>query len=490
MPKTTEPTSSTAPATPPASPDARRVAVVLAAGRGTRLRSATPKVLHAAAGRPLLGWVLDAARGAGCAHLYVVVGHGADDVRAAVGDADDVTFVVQAEQLGTGHALAQVAPHLRGGNAAPTLAFVLSGDVPGVTSATLGSLAEAAEADGSWGAMAVATLDEPGRLGRVLRADADDDALARIVEYADADDATRAVRRINAGIYALPAPQIFDDLDRLDTNNAQGEFYLTDALGLAVADGRRIALHNLADPGEAFGVNTRADLARVHRRLLDRHVAALMDAGVTVLEPARTTVEAGVVVGADTVIHPDVTLLGTTRIGAGCEIHQGAWIRDATLDDDVLIKPYSVIDRATVGARCTVGPFARLRPAAQLHEDVQIGNFVELKKTEMHPGSKASHLTYLGDATVGPRSNIGAGVITCNYDGARKHETHIGADAFIGSDTMLVAPVRVGDRATTGAGSVVNQDVADDDLAVARARQRNIPDWTTRRRRATAEPSD
>jgi bifunctional UDP-N-acetylglucosamine pyrophosphorylase/glucosamine-1-phosphate N-acetyltransferase len=446
-----------------------RIAVILAAGKGTRMRSELPKVLHEAAGRPLLAWVVDAARAAGCARILVVVGHGAERVREMV-TGDDLGWVLQAEQRGTGHALAQAEGQAEG----DAMILVLSGDVPLVTPSTLDQLATAAES--GWGAMAVADLDEPGSLGRVLTipSEGGEGGLDRIVEARDASPDELKVRRINAGLYALPAPDIFGYLARLTPNNAQGELYLTDAVSAAAADGKPVRLVTLADPDEALGINNRAELAGVHRLLLDRHLRALMDAGVTILEPARTVIEPGVRVGMDTVIHPGVSLLGRTEIGAGCTIHQGAWLRDARVGEGVSIEPYSVLDGAEVADGCRVGPFARLRPASRLLEGARVGNFVEVKGSELGAGSKVSHLAYVGDATVGEGANLGAGVVTCNYDGVRKNRTEIGRGAFIGSDTMLVAPVRVGDGASTAAGSVITKNVPDGALAVGRARQKNL----------------
>jgi len=360
-------------------PAGERVAVVLAAGKGTRMRSRLPKVLHRAAGRPLLAWVLDAARSAGCRRILVVVGHGAEEVRAEIGG-DDIAWVVQAEQRGTGHALAQVADRI--GGAARLL--VLSGDVPLVSAATLERLLDAAAA--GWGAMAVADLPQPGGLGRVVaRADAavssdpiGGDLLERIVEAADAAPAELALRTVNAGLYALPAPEVFSYLAALAPANAQQELYLTTALSNAAAAGRRIALVRLADPREAQGVNDRRELAAVHRLLLDRHLDELMASGVTVLEPARTVVEATACVGADTVLHPGVSLLGRTRVGAGCELQQGVWVRDGRIGDGAAIGPFGVIDGAEVGSGCRLGPFARLlAPASPLLGAGRVGSSVE-----------------------------------------------------------------------------------------------------------------
>jgi bifunctional UDP-N-acetylglucosamine pyrophosphorylase / glucosamine-1-phosphate N-acetyltransferase len=442
-----------------------RTAVVLAAGKGTRMRSARSKVLHEAAGRPLLAWVVEAARAAGCSRILIVVGHGAEQVREAI-QGDDIGWILQAEQRGTGHALAQVEGQVEG---TATL-LVLSGDVPLVTPATLDRLATDAEA--GWGAMAVAELSDPGSLGRVITAR--DGRLHRIVEARDAEPETLAVRRINAGLYALPAPEIFRYLAGLTTRNAQGEQYLTDAVTNAAHDGRPVHLIHLENPDEALGVNTRAELARIHRLLIERHLEALMDSGVTILEPPRTVIEPQVQVGPDTVIHPDVALLGRTEVGTGCVLNQGAWIRDSRIGEGVVIEPYSVLDGADVGDGCRVGPFARLRPASRLLRSARVGNFVEVKRSVLGEGTKVGHLAYIGDATVGDGANTGAGVITCNYDGVRKHPTEIGRGAFIGSDTMLVAPVRVGDGAMTAAGSVVTKNVPDGALAVGRARQKNL----------------
>lgn len=442
-----------------------RVAVVLAAGKGTRMRSALPKVLHEAAGRPLLAWVVDAARAAGCSRTLIVVGHGAERVREVI-QGDDIGWVLQAEQRGTGHALAQVEGHVEG----QATLLVLSGDVPLVTPATLDRLATDAEA--GWGSMATAELLDPGSLGRVITAP--DGGLHRIVEARDATPEERAVRRINAGLYALPVPEIFGYLSRLTPNNAQGELYLTDAVSHAAGAGDTVRLVPLADPDEALGVNNRAELALVHRLLIKRHLDALMESGVTILEPSRTIIEPHVQVGPDTVIHADVALLGRTEVGERCVLHQGAWIRDSRIAAGVTIEPYSVLDGAEVGDGCRVGPFARLRPASRLLSRARVGNFVEVKSSVLGEGTKVGHLAYVGDANVGDGANLGAGVVTCNYDGVRKNPTEIGRGAFIGSDTMLVAPVRVGDGAMTAAGSVITKNVPDGALAVGRVRQKNL----------------
>jgi bifunctional UDP-N-acetylglucosamine pyrophosphorylase/glucosamine-1-phosphate N-acetyltransferase len=436
------------------------------------MKSNVPKVLHRVGGRALVEHVLSAARAAGCGRILVIVGHGGDEVREALLGAE-VEFVEQAEQRGTGHALSLIREVVDPDD----LLIVLSGDAPLIRAGTLRRLIAAA-AEG-WGALATAELERPGALGRIVR-DADGE-LERIVEAADASVEELAVREVNAGFYALPAAQLFEYLAGLHPDNAKAELYLTDALGAAVQDGRGIAIVGIEDSDEALGVNTRSDLARVQEALWSRKAHALMAAGVTLLDPASARIDPEVEIGRDSVIHPSVTLLGATRIASRCELATGAWLRDAELDTEVRIEPYSVLDGCRIGAGCRVGPFARLRPGTVLERGARIGNFVEIKNSRLGPGVKAGHLTYLGDADIGEKSNIGAGVITCNYDGVSKHETRIGRQAFIGSDTMLVAPVDVGDRATTGAGSAITQDVPADALAVERSRQRNVADWKKRK---------
>ena len=443
-------------------------AVVLAAGRGERLRSERPKVLHRVGGRPLVSWVVRAAREAGCAPVCVVVGSGADEVRSVLqgegSGVGDIVWVEQPEQRGTGHALSMVREHLR----SEGLALVLSGDAPLVRPETLRALLDAAGA--GWGSLAVADLPAPGSLGRVVD---DGGRLVRIVEAADASDEELALRTVNAGHYALPVPAIFDWLEEVDSSNAQGEFYLTDAVSAAASD-HPVATVRVQDASEVLGVNSRADLAAVQRVFYRRGADALLEAGVTILDPESLWVDAGVTVGVDSVLHPNVTLLGASSVGRGCTVHAGAWLRDTVLADGVEILPYSVLDGARVASGCSVGPFARLRPEAVLEDGARVGNFVEVKKATLGPGVKASHLAYLGDASVGAGANIGAGVVTCNYDGRKKSRTVIGEGAFVGSDCILVAPVEVGDGAYTGAGSVITRDVPEETLAVARARQKNL----------------
>lgn len=415
-------------------------AVILAAGGGERLRSERPRALHRAGGRALVAWVVAAAREAGCTPIHVVVGSGAREIREVLEQeglgGEDVLWVKQpAEQpaeQGTGQALLLVRELLHGDS--PVL--VLSGDAPLVRPATLRKLLDRARS--GWGSVAVADPDEPG----------------------------------SPGHYALPVPAIFDWLEKLDAERGGG-LCLADAVSAAARE-NPVACVRVEDASEALSVNSRAELAAVQRVLYRRGVDALLEAGVTILDPGSVWVDAGVTVGPDSVLHPGVTLLGASRVGRGCTVHCGAWLRDSVLADGVDVLPYSVLDGARVASGCSVGPFARLRPEAVLDEGVRVGNFVEVKKSTLGPGVKASHLSYLGDSSIGAGANIGAGVITCNYDGKTKNRTVIGERAFVGSDTILIAPVEVGAGSYTGAGSVITKDVPEETLAVGRARQKNI----------------
>jgi len=419
----------------------------------------------------MLDWVLDAARDAGCERLLVVVGHEADRVIEEIGS-DEVTWVRQEEQLGTGHALAQVHGHVSGDE---TL-LVLSGDVPLVSAETLNTLAD--EGARGWGAMAVARFDEPGSLGRVIpRGEGE---LARIVEASDATPEELLVQLVNAGIYALPAGSMLERLAQVQPDNAKGEIYLTDALMAAATDGESVRLVDLPDPSEALGVNDRADLARAHAAVQDRIRDRLLANGASLLAPATVTVEEGVALGADTVVHESVSLLGATRVGKRATIHRGVWLKDVIVEDDVEILPYTVAESCHIHSRCRVGPFARLRPGTEVGAGSKLGNFIEIKNAKLAEDVKVGHLSYVGDAEIGADVNIGAGVVTCNYDGVNKHKTKIGAGSFVGSDTMLVAPVEIGEKSTTGAGSVITQDVPSGALGVGRSRQRNIEGWAER----------
>jgi len=449
-------------------------AVVLAAGKGTRMRSSVAKVLHPLLGQPLLWYPLEACRAAGVGRTVAVVGHQAEEVRERLG-APDVDFALQAEQKGTGHAVLCAREALLGFRGT---VLVLCGDVPLLRPETLGRLAAAHVASGALGTVLSMKPGDPAGYGRLVR-DAQG-RLLRIVEERDASPTERSIGEVNTGTYALELPWAWDALDAVGTGNAQGEYYLTDVVAAAAREGRAASLL-LEDSEEVMGINSRAHLAEAAAALRRRINGAWMEAGVTIEDPLSTWIEPGVVLAPDVTVGPGCRLEGTTRVADGARIDQGAVVSDSEIGRGAHVKPYCVISEARVGPGAQVGPFAHLRPGATLLEDARVGNFVEMKKAVLGKGSKANHLTYLGDATVGEKANIGAGTITCNYDGIHKHKTTIGDGAFIGSNTSLVAPVTVGAGATVAAGSTVTQDVPGEGLGVARARQRNIDNWKARK---------
>lgn len=450
--------------------------VVLAAGKGTRMKSAIPKVLHRIAGRPLLDHVLRAAAPLAPASTTVVIGHQADLIRDAYANQPDVGFVVQEPQLGTGHALLMAEPRLQ--NAAGTV-LLLYGDVPLLSTATLEALVGTHRAENASATVLTATVDQPFGYGRIVRTAG---AIARIVEQRDASAEERDIREINAGIYAFELGPLFDAIRGIASANAQGEYYLPDLVGIYRTRGLGVATVAVKDPDEIRGINSRTELAEVERIVRQTKNEELMAAGVTLLDPATTYVHPEVAVGADTVLHPNVHLEGRTVIGQGCEIHSGTRIVDSTLGDHVTVKNYCVITESSVAADAVLGPFAHLRPASDVKEGAHVGNFVELKKTTLGAGSKANHLAYLGDATIGHGVNVGAGVITCNYDGVKKHPTVIKDGAFIGSDSALVAPVTIGEGAYVAAGSTITEDVPPGALGVARGRQVNKDGWAQKKK--------
>jgi bifunctional UDP-N-acetylglucosamine pyrophosphorylase/glucosamine-1-phosphate N-acetyltransferase len=450
--------------------------LILAAGKGTRMKSLVPKVLHPVAGRPMIEYVLDAAAAIGPATCTLVVGHQADAVRRALADRAALRFLLQEPQLGTGHALLQAASLFEG--VAGTL-VLLSGDVPLLTAGTLQALVARHEESGAAATVVTASVDDPTGYGRIVRENGE---VARIVEHRDATPAQRALREINAGIYAFDLGPLFTALARIGSANAQGEYYLTDLVALYHGEGRRVASHLVPDVHEVLGINSRVELASTGRRVWLARNERLMAAGVTIEDPATTYVGADVVVGPDTVIRPGVVLEGATTVGSQCVIYPGVRIEDSVLADRVTIFDHSVIAGSRIAEGALVGPFARLRPETHVDAGAHVGNFVELKKTRLGARSKASHLAYLGDATIGSGVNIGAGTITCNYDGVRKHPTVIGDSAFIGSDSQLIAPVRVGEGAYVAAGSSITDDVPPGALAVARGRQVNKEGWAARKK--------
>ncbi|SDT11979.1 UDP-N-acetylglucosamine pyrophosphorylase /glucosamine-1-phosphate N-acetyltransferase [Halopseudomonas xinjiangensis] len=442
--------------------------VILAAGQGTRMRSALPKVLHAVAGKPMLGHVIDCARGLSPTRIHVVIGHGADLVRQTL-DAEDINWVMQTEQLGTGHAVAQALPAI---DAADQI-LVLYGDVPLLQVATLEALSAQAGAQ----ALGLLTVDmiDPTGYGRIIR-----DAAGRvqaIVEQKDASPEQRQVTEVNTGIMALPGSRAAAWLNSLSSNNAQGEYYLTDVVAMAVEHSVPVEVAQPVDEIEVMGANNRQQLAVLERSYQSRQASRLMEEGATLADPARVDVRGDIKVGRDVFIDINVIFEGRVVIEDQVEIGAHCVIRDSVIRSGSVIKAFSHIDGTDVGNECDIGPYARLRPGTRLQRKARIGNFVETKKAEIGEGSKVNHLSYIGDAVVGKEVNVGAGTITCNYDGVNKFVTQLGDGAFIGSNTALVAPVRVGAGAVTGAGSTITQDVPDGSLAVGRARQRNIDSW-------------
>lgn len=441
--------------------------VILAAGQGTRMRSALPKVLHPVAGNSMLGHVIHSARQLDPQRIHVVIGHGADAVRERLA-ADDLNFVLQDKQLGTGHAVAQAVPFIT----ADTV-LILYGDVPLIEVETLQRLLKQVGPE-QLGLLTV-ELDDPTGYGRIVR-DANG-KVAAIVEQKDANEAQRAITEGNTGILAVPGKRLGDWTSRLSNNNAQGEYYLTDVIAMAVSDGLLVATEQPLDAMEVQGANDRKQLSELERHYQLRAARRLMAQGVTLRDPARFDVRGEITVGRDVLIDINVILEGRVVIEDDVVIGPNCVIKDSTLRKGVVIKANSHLDGAVMGEGSDAGPFARLRPGSVLEARAHVGNFVELKNAHLGQGAKAGHLTYLGDAVIGARSNIGAGTITCNYDGVNKHKTVMGEDVFIGSNNSLVAPVDISSGATTAAGSTINQDVAPAQLAVARARQKNIDGW-------------
>ena len=442
--------------------------VVLAAGQGTRMRSALPKVLQPLAGRPLLAHVLDTAAALGASRTVVVYGHGGDAVRAAFADTP-VGWAEQAEQRGTGHAVQQALPHLE----AAGRVLVLCGDVPLLTAATLRALIEGTPPD-AVGVLTVRVPDPKG-YGRIVRGD--DGGVRAIVEERDANDAERAIDEVNTGVFVLPAGRLAGWLERLTPENAQGEYYLTDVVGMAVADGVAVRATICGDADEVMGINDRVQLARAERAFQQRATEALMRAGASMADPARVDIRGEVTVGEDVFIDVNVVLSGRVTIGAGTIIGPNCVITNSTIGAGTTLFANTCVEDSAIGNRCLIGPFTRLRPGADFRDGSKAGNFVEVKKSVIGEGSKVNHLTYVGDAILGQRVNVGAGTITCNYDGANKHQTIIGDDAFIGSGVELVAPVEIGRGATIGAGSTISKGAPADTLTLERARQRSIEGW-------------
>ncbi len=449
--------------------------VILAAGQGTRMKSALPKVLHPVAGKAMLAHVVRTAGALEASPIIPVVGHGAEQVRVAMAGLG-LRFVLQSEQLGTGHALlcAEDALHGFSGDL-----LLLCGDVPLLQEKTLRALMEHHFQQAACVTILTAEMSDPTGYGRIIRGT---EGVKRIVEEKDADESERQVREINTGIYLFRAPQVFALLRDVDNRNAQGEYYLTDVVAAARQAGERVEALLIDDAEEVMGINDRIQLAEAGQIMRQRINAAHQRAGVTLVDPMATYIDPDVSIGADTLIHPGVHLRGETRVGSGCEIEPGAVVTDCTIGDKVHIKPGSVLSESTVGNNCAIGPMAHLRPGTVLAGDNKIGNFVETKKAVIGEKSQASHLTYIGDASLGKNVNIGCGTITCNYDGVDKHQTTIGDDVFVGSDVQFIAPVTIGCGSLIGAGSTITKDVPADALAISRSEQKNIAGWAEKNR--------
>jgi bifunctional UDP-N-acetylglucosamine pyrophosphorylase/glucosamine-1-phosphate N-acetyltransferase len=452
------------------------VIVILAAGKGTRMRSDIAKVLHRAGGRPLIEHVIRACQPLKPAQLLVVVGHQADAVTAVAAGLGAET-VLQQPQRGTGHAL-QIAR--RAMRKSARLALVLYGDAPLLQSDTLAALLDTHRRGEAAATILTAELDDPTDYGRIIRDS--EGRVQAIVEEKAATPEQRAIHEVNSGIYSFTLEKLWPCLNALRPANSHNELYLTDTIAMLRQRNERVLAQLAHDPREIFGCNTRAHLADADRVFRARKSAELMEAGVTIYLPESVVIDPDVTAGPDTTIEPGVQLLGATRIGARCVIRTGSVLNDARVDDDVQVGAHTLVDGSRIASKAQVGPFSRIRPGSDVREGAHIGGFVELKKSVVHEGAKVPHLSYIGDATIGSNSNIGAGTITCNYDGVAKHATTIGKNVFVGSDTALVAPVRVGDGAYVAAGSIITENVPADALAIARGRQSNKPGWASARR--------
>lgn len=441
--------------------------VILAAGKGTRMYSQKPKVLHTLAGKPMVSHVIDTCQEINVDKIHLIYGHGKEQMQATLAN-KPVNWVLQEQQLGTGHAVMQAAKHF----ADDEQIIVLYGDVPLISSQTIEALLTAQPAGGI--ALLTVKLDEPTGYGRIVR---QQDQVVAIVEQKDANAEQLLINEVNTGVLVATGRDLKRWLSGLSNDNAQGEYYLTDVIAAAHSEGGVIEAVHPQSAMEVEGVNDRVQLASLERRFQFSQAQALLKQGVMLRDPSRFDLRGQVQCGQDVEIDANVIIEGSVTIGNNVTIGAGSVLIDCEIDDNTLVRPYSVIEGATVGETCTVGPFARLRPGAELCDDSHVGNFVEMKNARLDRGSKANHLTYLGDAVIGQRVNIGAGTITCNYDGANKHQTIIEDDVFVGSDTQLVAPVKVGQGATIGAGTTVTRDVGEGELVITRAKARHISDW-------------
>ncbi|MFA0413773.1 bifunctional UDP-N-acetylglucosamine diphosphorylase/glucosamine-1-phosphate N-acetyltransferase GlmU [Vibrio renipiscarius] len=442
-------------------------AVILAAGKGTRMYSQMPKVLHTLAGKPMAKHVIDTCVGLGAKNLHLVYGHGGDQMQATLSD-ESVNWVLQSEQLGTGHAVDQASSEF----ADDEKILVLYGDVPLISTETIENLLDAQPTGGI--ALLTVVLDNPMGYGRIVRKNG---PVVAIVEQKDATDEQKLIKEINTGVMVATGGDLKRWLSGLNNQNAQGEYYLTDVIAAAHDEGRAVEAVHPVSPIEVEGVNDRAQLARLERAYQSIQAQKLLEQGVMLRDPARFDLRGQLQCGMDVEIDVNVIIEGSVSIGDNVVIGAGCVLKDCEIDDNTIVRPYSVIEGATIGEECTVGPFTRLRPGAELRKNAHVGNFVEVKNTCLGEGSKANHLTYLGDAEIGQRVNVGAGVITCNYDGVNKFKTIIGDDVFVGSDSQLIAPVTVANGATIGAGTTLSKDVAEGELVITRAKERKITGW-------------
>ena len=460
---------------------APRVAIaIMAAGKGTRLKSKHPKVLHEVGGKPLLAHVIAAAtKLVPAKDVYAIIGHEAERVRNAVANTG-VSFVLQKEQRGTGHALMTAREAL----SPYEVVIVLSGDAPLITSSTIEKLRDFHVSQKAAMTLLTARLDNPTGYGRIIRKNAKKEEVQAIVEQNSLAAAQKKILEINAGFYAFSVAPLFRNIEKLSTNNPQGELYLTDMAEVLNKSKERVVAFQTDDAYEVLGGNTRAELVDIDQRIRTAKCRQLMAAGVTIFYPETCVIDSDVEIGADTTIEPFVQILGATRIGSDCRIRSYSVISDSQIGDGVLVRPGCVIDGARVHKAAVIGPYSHLRPGSEIGEGAHVGNFVETKNIRLGKGSKANHLTYLGDAEIGEGVNVGAGTITCNYDGVNKHKTVIENGAFIGSDATLVAPVRIGKGAYVGAASCITEDVPDDSLALGRARQIVKQGWAKSKRSA------
>jgi bifunctional UDP-N-acetylglucosamine pyrophosphorylase/glucosamine-1-phosphate N-acetyltransferase len=445
--------------------------IVLAAGKGKRMKSQLPKVLHPILGRPMLSYVLDAVFEISPKRIVVVVGYGAEKIKNTLSSIE-VEFALQSKQLGTGHAVRCAKEYIQDYNGS---IVIINGDFPLIRSETLKNFIESHKKSNAKISLLTAFLESPEGYGRVVR-NGNGDVL-RIVEEKDATSKEKRIREINSGAYCVESNFLWEAIRKIDIKNKQGEYYLPDIVKVATKSGNRVGVFIAPDSEEVLGVNNREELATVEERLRKRTNEKLMLSGVTILNPDVTYISPSVSIGADTIIYPNTFIYGATRVGRGCKIGPSVWIEDSEIGDGVAIAFSSYITGALIEDKATIGPFAHLRPESQILSRVKVGNFVEIKKSKVGRGSKVPHLSYVGDAIIGEGVNIGAGTITCNYDGFDKHQTIIEDDVFIGSDTMLVAPIKVGKGATTGAGSTITKDVPPGALAIERAKQSVITEW-------------